>query len=111
MTCDVHFKLFFFVFCFNYNKYSHTIQHPSDLARRKRKTQEKKKTKKTTFSAADMPSRLEGRGPAFKRKKRKEKKTKSDGMAQGGEGRGKAFTFSVAGKQKRWGPGRRDWCP
>ena len=27
------------------------------------------------------------------------------------EGRDKAFTFWGAGKQKRWGPGRRDWCP
>lgn len=89
----------FFVFCFNYNKYSHTIQHPSDLARRKNKN-----PRKTMFSAADMPSRSEGGGPAGK--------NKTDGV--GWERRGgqdEAFTFWVAGKRRRWGLGRRDWCP
>lgn len=51
-----------------------------------------------------MPSRLEGGEPA-------EKEKKKDGRMEGGEGRDKAFTFWVAGKQRRWGLGRRDWCP
>lgn len=36
------------------------------------------------FSAADMPSRLEGEGPAGK---------KNDGRMEGGERRDEAFTF------------------
>ena len=42
---------FFFVFCFNYNKYSHTIQHPSDLATRE------KSEENTMFSTADCVGR------------------------------------------------------
>ena len=55
---------FFFVFCFHYNKYSHTIQHPSDLAGRKKK---KKKNVDT-----DMLSRS-GRGGLGEEKGKKKK--------------------------------------
>lgn len=63
----------FFVFCFNYNKHSHKIQHPSEVAKREQKNVLSRNIMEPAGEIKTVERMNEEEGAERKKKKEKKK--------------------------------------